>query len=107
MPPEEHLCPELSGIELLLDGLVAEFEALSRTIGKFLQRCVDQATLNVEVATMELRIGLLDKERPDFTLVLSCACHETSKSVSPSSLVCTEPIIDSNDSRFLAAVEHQ
>ena len=68
---------------------------------------MDQSALNVVVVTVELSIGFFNEKRPDFTLIVRLACYETGKSVSSSSLVCTESIIDSNHCWSLATVKHQ
>ena len=67
---------------------------------------MDQATLNVGVAAVELRVGLFHQKRPDLSLVRLWVRAQSREGGRSTLSVDEELVVDGDHNRCLAAVKH-
>ena len=67
---------------------------------------MDQTTLNVRVAAMELGVCFLDEKWPDFAFISLHVSLEPCEGVPSGSIICEELVIYGDNERHFTLVQH-
>lgn len=105
-PPEDQFRPEFTSVEHLLHLLVVQFVALSGSIRQLFKCAMHQTSIDVGVATMELSVGLFDQKWPDLALVRLRISDKSNESVSSRATLDWELVVNGDNRRDLAVVQH-